>query len=221
MWARAHRWLALGLVIPLLVWSVTGLVFHLKPGWARAYDQLDEARPGPLDLAAVTAIASLPGPATGWTASRVELFDSALGPLYRVTILDGSALYDARTGARRSPLAVADARSLAVDAVARSEHHAAYGDPVEVREAPAEFRIQFSGGAVVRIGRDDGRLTQRGADTERIDWLYRLHYLQWTGNRAIDRVIAGAGLGLIWLAAVPGLVLAARRLRRRADRKTS
>ena len=219
MWARAHRWLAMGLVIPLLVWSVTGLVFHLKPGWARAYDQLDEARPGPLDLAAVTAIASLPRPGPGPATSRLELFDSVLGPLYRVTTLDGGALYDGRTGARRSPLTVADARALAVDAVVRSEHHAAYGAPVDARETAAEVRIQFAGGAVVRVGRDDGRLTQRGADTDRIDWLYRLHYLQWTGNRAIDRMIALAGLVLIWLAAVPGLVLAARRLRRRSDRQ--
>ena len=56
--------------------------------------------------------------------------------------------------------------------------------------------------------------TQHGADTARIEWLYRIHYLQWTGNRTVDRVLAVLGLALIWAALIPGLVLFVRRVRR-------
>ena len=35
---------------------------------------------------------------------------------------------------------------------------------------------------------------QRGADTDRIDRLYKIHYLQWTGVKALDRVLGAAGL---------------------------
>jgi hypothetical protein len=51
----------------------------------------------------------------------------------------------------------------------------------------------------VRVTLDWNRMTlsQRGVDTDRIDWYYRVHYLQWTGVAAVDRVIGGLGLVLI------------------------
>ena len=44
-WSRVHRWLAVVLVVPLVIWSITGVLFHLKPGWSRAYDMLSAERP--------------------------------------------------------------------------------------------------------------------------------------------------------------------------------
>jgi hypothetical protein len=38
---------------------------------------------------------------------------------------------------------------------------------------------------------------QRGPDTDRIDALYRIHYLQWTGVPAIDKVLGLAGIILV------------------------
>jgi len=58
-------------------------------------------------------------------------------------------------------------------------------------------------------------MSQRGHDTDRIDWLYRIHYLQWTGNKTIDRAFAMFGLALIWAVVIPGLVLFIRRMRTR------
>lgn len=74
--------------------------------------------------------------------------------------------------------------------------------------------IALLGGATVEVGLRTARMSQRGGDTERIDWLYRIHYLQWTGNRTVDKVLAIGGLALIWAVVIPGLVLFVRRLRR-------
>ena len=177
MWVRVHRAVAIALVAPLVVWSVTGLLFQLKPGWGRAYDLLDVAR------------------------GRDETLDTAIGPLHR-------GAHGQLVG--RGPLTVDEARALAIDAVARSPFRDDYG---AVRAATIDrdvVRVDFDG-AVVEVGRDDARIAQHGGDTDRIDWLYRLHYLQWTGVAAIDRVLAIVGLVAIWVAAAAGCVLFVRR----------
>lgn len=208
-WAKAHRWLALLLVVLLAVWSVTGVLFHLKPGWDRAYDMLSAERGGPLHPARLVAPATV-----GDDVTRFELIDTALGPLYRASNAGGSFLVDAATGIRRSPLSEADGRTLAVDAVSRSRHQVAYGELSSVATRDDAVVLVFAGGATVEVSRSDAQMTQRGHDTDRIDWLYRIHYLQWTGNKTVDRVFAMFGLALIWAVVIPGLVLFVRRLRR-------
>jgi hypothetical protein len=57
----------------------------------------------------------------------------------------------------------------------------------------------------VRIELDWTRLalTQRGKDTDRIDLLYKIHYLQWTGVKSLDKVLGA--LGIILVLALSGL----------------
>ena len=196
------------LVLPLVIWSVTGLLFHLKPGWSRAYDMLSAERP--LDTAPTASVDALAAVAGG-PVQRLELFGSALGPLYRVSTAAGTVLLDAQLH-RRSPLSIEDARILATDAVAHSSHAADYGALRDARLSGHSVRLTFED-ANVDIDRDSALITQRGRDTDRIDWLYRLHYLSWTGNRTLDKLLALTGLALIWLVMIPGLVLFVRRRR--------
>lgn len=204
MWRKAHRWLAIVLVVPLIVWSITGVLFHLKPGWGRAYDMLDPERPGTVSLAPITAaLADAP-------VTHLELFSTAIGPLARVTTPQGDALYDAASGTKKSPLTIDAAQALAVDAIARSPHHLDYGPIVRVTSTDATVTLDL-GDITVDVGRNDARISQHGADTSRIDWLYRIHYLQWTGNKVLDKILALAGLVLIWLVLIPGVVLFVRR----------
>lgn len=207
-WAKAHRWLAIVLVVLLVVWSVTGLLFHLKPGWARAYDMLAAERGGPMQPSKLVALSSVGDDIIG-----LEVIDTALGPLFRVATSQGSSLIDATTGAKKSPLSLADARTLVADAITRSSHASAYGafESADLRDA--EVVLAYSGGQTIEVRRDDARISQRGGDTDRIDWLYRIHYLQWTGNKTFDRAFAIGGLALIWAVVLPGLVLFVRRLR--------
>lgn len=207
-WAKAHRWLAIVLVVLLVVWSVTGLLFHLKPGWSRAYDMLSAERGGPLQPSKLVALSAVGDDITG-----LELIDTALGPLYRVSTTQGSSLVDATSGVKKSPLSLADARTLVADAISRSSHAPAYGtfETADLRDS--NVVIAYSGGQTIEVSRSDARISQRGGDTDRIDWLYRIHYLQWTGNKTFDRAFAIFGLVLIWAVVLPGLVLFVRRLR--------
>ena len=204
VWRRIHRWLAIVLVIPLVVWSITGLLFHLKPGWSRAYDILEPERPAAIHLDKLASVLA------DQAVTHVEVFQTAIGPLARVTLPKGDELWDADTGTKRSPLPIDAAQALAVDAIARSPHGSSYGAISKVTSTETSVRVELDG-AVVEVGRNDARISQRGADTDRIDWLYRIHYLQWTGNKTLDKMLALFGLILIWLVLIPGVVLFVRR----------
>jgi hypothetical protein len=52
-------------------------------------------------------------------------------------------------------------------------------------------------GAVITFDWNRLSLQQRGRDTDRIDLLYKVHYLQWTGQKTIDKVLGLAGLTLL------------------------
>jgi hypothetical protein len=54
-------------------------------------------------------------------------------------------------------------------------------------------------------------LWQRGRDTDRIDLLYKVHYLQWTSVTVVDRVVGIVGIVLVMALTVLGARLAIRR----------
>lgn len=210
-----HRWVGLLLALPFVVWTVTGLLFHLKPGWAQAYEMLsieDDAASLPLD--------AVPPPLAGRGAARkAELFVTAIGPLYRVTsVAAGSRtveLVDARTGAPVSPLGADAAQELATDAVRRSPYRTEYGAVAGLEATDRTFAVRFVGGQVVRVDRRSGALAREGRDTSRIDRLYRLHYLKWTGVAVIDGGLSVVAIVAAWLLTALGLVLFVRKSPRR------
>lgn len=205
---RLHPLLGIVLLLPLAVWTATGLAFHLKPGWAGAYEPLRAFDDRPLDPAGLLPPAALPfaGETTAW-----ELGSTALGPVYRVSRKDGTLLADAGTGRILSPLGRVAVEAIARSAASRASASARYGDVEEVLLEEREGVVRFAGGAEVRVGRFDLSVSQRGPDTAWIDRLYELHYLRWSGIEAIDRILAPAVLAAVWLLAFTGL----RRLRPR------
>lgn len=204
---RAHRILGLLLLLPLLVWTGTGLIFLNQPGWAGAYESLQ-----PFDERLVNA-ATLREPGElvlggGW--SRWELGSTALGPLYRLSGEGGAALVDAETGALLSPLSEEALAVIATDAAGRAEAKARYGRIERIEMSEREGLVHFEGGAQVRVGRYDLSLSQRGSDTVWIDRLYEAHYLRWTGVGWIDRILGPLALIAVWLLGFTGV----RKLRR-------
>ena len=206
-----HRVLGLLLLIPFLLWTATGLLFLLKPGWASAYEMLDAFDPSPLDLGAVLA----PGDALRQAGvaeplQRLELGQTALGPLYRVRLREegGAArLIDARSGRIVSPLTEDQARAIAAGAASRANARERYGAVVESNGVEDAVDVRFAGGAIVTVGRNDLNVSQRGLDTNRIDALYRIHYLQWTGHPSVDRALAIVAIGGTWVLAILGGLL--------------
>lgn len=192
---RAHRLLGLLLCLPLLAWAATGAVFFLKPGYGAAYAPL-AVRTYPLE-ALQTAL-----PDTSWRETR--LLRSALGVHLLVRTADGWRQADPESGVPRPRAADAEVRRLVEDAIAADP--ARYGAITSL----VGDTVTTDTGARIVLDWDRLALSQRGRDTDRIDALYRIHYLQWTGITLLDRLLGAAGLAGLVLLALAGLRLARR-----------
>lgn len=196
---RLHRIIGLVLLLPFVAWASTGLIFFTKPGYGAAYDALP-VRTYPLgDPIAVT-------PDPSWREMRYVR--TILGVHLIVRTSEGWSQLNPTT---RQPLgepAPADVRRLIADAFVANP--ARYGQIAGVDGGVATTDT----GAVVTLDWKRLSLQQRGRDTDWIDRLYKIHYLQWTGEKTADRIIGLAGLGLLLVLTALGARLAFRRPRR-------
>lgn len=170
------------MLLPFAAWAATGFVFFLKPGYGGAYEPLT-VRSYPIGR----EIAITPGP--GWREFRV--LRTILGDHLLVRTDAGWQHLDAASRAPLPPPAEEQMRALVSDAFAA--HPARYGRIASVTGNAAQTDTG------VRVTLDWNRLAlqQRGRDTDWIDALYRVHYLQWTGVAAVDRVLGFLGLTLV------------------------
>jgi hypothetical protein len=99
-------------------------------------------------------------------------------------------------------------RALLDDAI--RDERARYGEiaSLERDEAGASASARTTSGVTIDLDWTTLALSQSGRDTRRIDALYRIHYLQWTGVAALDRVLGVAGLASLVALAALGLRLA-------------
>ena len=196
-----HRRIGLVLALPLVLWASTGLVFLVKPGYGAAYAPLRAP------LVPLSGTATLPA-RPDWL--EVRRFATVLGEHVVVRTADGLHQVDPVSGAPRQAPPAADLEALMRAALAADP--ARYGSIVS-RDG---LEVTTSTGARVRLDWDTMTFSQRGRDTDLIDGLYRVHYLQWTGIAAIDRVLGVVGpVGMIVLTAI-GLALSRERKASRA-----
>lgn len=192
---RLHRALGLLLTLPILLWASTGLLFHVKPGWEGAYASL---APAAQPLAGTIAIPA----GADWLELRA--LRTSLGEHWLVRTPNGRLHLDAAG----KPFSRPSSERLApwIDEALAADP-ARYGMVLGPDPDDAEGFVTATG-VHVGLDWDTLRLSQRGPDTARIDALYRLHYLQWTGVPSVDRPLALLGLvGLVGLAGL-GLRLA-------------
>lgn len=164
---RYHVWLGWLVGVPLLLWTISGLVMVARPIETVRGTDLKIERP-PALLAVGTAL-TLPFMAAG--APRVRE--------YRVTVRDGrsvaqvkyanddQALFDTITGARLTPINEAEARRI-VGAQIRSAtagHEVAGATLFAAKDAPFDFRkpipawqVRLANGTHVYVGRDTGEI---------------------------------------------------------------
>lgn len=195
---RAHRILGLVLLLPLLGWAATGLVFFVKPGYAAAYAPLRIVE-YPLD--------GVGPPALPAGALEARWLRTALGEHLLVRLPSGFEHLDARGTPRPLP-DEASLRTLLADAI--REDAARYGaiESVTRSESDASASATTTTGAEIDLDWPTLSIRQSGRDTRRIDALYRIHYLQWTGIAALDRVLGVAGLASLVALAGLGVRLA-------------
>jgi len=193
---KLHRIAGIVMLLPLIGWAVTGAFFFLKPGYSGAYETLP-VKSYPFE----TEIRVTPDPA--WL--EVRLVKTILGEHLLARTSRGWLHYDPRNLQQRNEPSTEDVRALVNDAM--STNPARYGTIVSI---DGSNLITDTG---IRIDLDWNRLalSQRGVDTDRIEALYRIHYLQWTGMKSVDQVLGALGILLVASLSVLGAMLFFRR----------
>lgn len=189
---RMHRIVGLVMLLPLVGWAATGAVFFIKPGYGDAYAAL------PLRT---YSIGDAPSPAVDPDWLEVRRFRTVLGPHLLVRTTDGWRHLDAE-GGKVEPVPGEDALTRLLND-AFTANPGRYGQVASVDG----LRVTTDTGVEVTLDWERMTLSQRGPDTDRIDALYRVHYLQWTGVPALDRVLGMTGLVLLVALSVLGLRL--------------
>lgn len=177
-----HRVIGLVMLLPLAGWAVTGAVFFLKPGYAGAYELL-QVKTYPIEA----SIATRPDPS--WIEAR--FVRTILGDHLLVRTSRGWLHLDPHSMQPMPEPSADEINALVSDALSVNPER--YGRVASIQG----YNITTSTG--VRIELDWGRLalSQSGKDTDRIDTLYKIHYLQWTGVKAIDTALGALGILLV------------------------
>jgi hypothetical protein len=193
---KLHRIAGVVMLLPLIGWAVTGAVFFLKPGYSGAYETL-AVKSYPVE----TEIKLRPDPE--WLEAR--LIRTILGEHLLARTSRGWLHYDPRTLQLRSEPSTEEIRELVSDAI--SSNPARYGKIISVEGS----KVVTDTGIHIDLDWSRLALSQRGGDTDRIDALYKIHYLQWTGMKSLDQVLGAFGILLVVLLSALGASLFFRR----------
>jgi len=193
---KFHRLIGITLMLPLAGWVVTGFVFFIKPGYAGAYEFLT---PKTYPLPTSISISPLPG----WREFRC--FRTILGDHLIAKTDKGWLHLNLQTMLPREKPSEEEFRRLLMDAFSANPQR--YGQISRISGDSAWTDT----GVEVTLDWNRVSLQQRGKDTDRIDMLYRIHYLQWAGVGIIDKVLGFLGLVLVATLTVLGARLAFKR----------
>lgn len=191
-----HRVLGVILLLPFFGWALTGLVFFIKPGYEGAYEVLSP-KTYPLDRAVTI------NPDPSWLEFRC--FKTILGEHLIVRTSAGWSHLNPADGRPKAKPSEDEIRALLKDAF--SANPGRYGSVSRVSGDTASTDTDVE----VTVDWNRMSLQQRGRDTDRIDLLYKIHYLQWTGVTVVDRVVGIAGIVMVVVLTVLGARLAIRR----------
>jgi hypothetical protein len=184
------------LLLPFFGWATTGLVFLLKPGYEGAYETLSP-RTYPLDR----TVSIHPDPS--WLEFRY--FRTILGDHLIARTASGWLHLNPGDMRPRSRPTDDEMKRLLTDAV--SANPGRYGKIVSLSGDTARTD---TGIEIIMMDWDSLSLQQQGKDTDRINLLYSIHYLQWTGIKSIDRVVGFIGIVLVIALTLLGARLAIR-----------
>jgi uncharacterized iron-regulated membrane protein len=193
---KAHRIIGIVLLIPFFAWALTGLVFFIKPGYASAYEMLAPKTYAFGDQTPVTADPD-------W--QELRYIKTILGNHLLVRTTAGWTNLDPVTLQPRPAPTEDEVRTLLKDAFSSNPQR--YGEVVSVNGYTATTNT----GVEVTLDWKRMSMQQKGKDTDRIDLLYRIHYLQWTGQESVDRIVGLIGIALVLILTTLGALLAIKR----------
>ena len=180
---RLHKILGLLMLLPILGWVVTGVLFFIKPGYQAAFTPLT-VKTYPLDASLQIQ------PSADW--QQLKLLHTVLGH-HLLVMQQGEPLHlDAATLQPFTP-SLEQTRLLLDEAITADLKR--YGRVIEwdgrqgLTDTGVELTLDWQ-----RLS-----LAQVGPDTQRINLWYKIHYLQWTPFNAVNEVLGIVGLGLLLL----------------------
>ena len=189
---KLHRLIGLAIAAPLLLWALTGIVFLVKPGYAGAYDQLSPKRYEIRDTIRFL-------PAKGWR--EIKLFRTVLGD--HLIVNDGGSWrhLDPATLQDRPPPSEKELKALIGDAITSDSER--YGNIVNVQSG----KVSTDTGVEITLDWSRVELAQHGRDTRLINTLYKIHYLQWLGEKKADKALGILGLLLLFALLASGFIM--------------
>ncbi len=187
---KLHKIIGLILVLPMLGWTITGLIFFIKPGYGGAYEQL-KLKTYSLEQSFVVSLSE------NWQEAR--LIKTILGQHLLVKTNGAVKHLDPVSLLPKELPTKSQIESLLVDAFTKNKER--YGEIIEV----VDFTAHTSTGIEVNLNWNSLTLYQTGQDTKLINLLYEIHYLQWSPFKGFNQFLGILGLVLLMTITVLGV----------------
>lgn len=218
---RIHIWLGWLVGVPLILWTLSGLIMVIKP--------IEEVRGSDLrrqPVAIPATLAAVPPRLDGRPVEKLELTMRGARPVWLVRYAgEGSRAADAATGALLAPVTAAEARSIADGAlkgpgeVASVTRFAADANPLDLRRERPAWQVAYADGLHAYVDADTGELLALRTRWWRgYDFFWGLHImdLQTREDTHHPLLVGFAGVSLVTV--VLGFaMLFIRQRRRRKD----
>ena len=195
---KFHKIIGLIMVLPFIAWTITGIFFFVKPGYKEAYQALEVKT-----YSLQTAISVQPR--SDWLA--FEWRRSILGDHLLVKTDAGWQQLDPITLDNRDLPTQKEVELLVNDAMTTDKSR--YGKIISIKDN----QIMTENDVAINLNWQRLSLSQKGRDTDFINQMYKIHYLQWTGVDSIDRIMGVVGLAMVLMLALIGVKLAFARVR--------
>ncbi|TWX53618.1 PepSY domain-containing protein [Colwellia hornerae] len=189
---KIHRLIGLILILPMFGWTITGVIFFIKPGYKGAYEQLS-LKTYPLETQLLVK------PDKKW--HEVRLIKTILGHHLLVKLNGKTEHLDPISLQAKEVISSLEYKLLIEDALSINKER--YGDIISIDGTKAKT----STGVVINLDWLSLRLSQKGDDTKLINILYKIHYLQWTPFKSVNLVFGVLGLVLLVTLTILGIRL--------------
>jgi hypothetical protein len=187
---KTHKIIGLILVLPMLGWTLTGLIFFIKPGYSGAYEQL-KLKTYPLEESIVVS--------SSMKWEEAKLIKTILGHHLLVKAAGKVKHLDPVSLLPKEIPSSMQYESLLVDAFSKNKER--YGNVVSIKG----YKAHTSTGIEVNLDWQRLTLSQTGQDTKIINLLYKVHYLQWSPFKGFNQLLGIVGLLLLITLTVFGI----------------
>lgn len=176
---KVHKIVGLALVLPMIGWVVTGIIFFIKPGYQQAYEQIS-VKTYPIERGF-----QLPNE-PDW--QEIKIVRTILGYHLLVKTKAGLLHLDPFTLTPKTLPSTSERKRLVEDAF--------YNNPIRYGHIVRIEQDKLTTDTEVEITLNWSRLSlrQSGTDTDLINTFYKIHYLQWTPYAGINDALGIIGL---------------------------